>query len=774
MKQNEQVFRNELNHAIDFDKVLSQFASKASFSLSRHGIEQALPSQDLFSIKEQLDLVRDAIEFFRTGSTLSLQGCSDIEESVQKAEKQMTLQPSELAAISLFLSTCHRTINALHDTDLSKLKEYADSMERIHDLQTAIDSCIDLSGSIKEDASAELVHCRNQLMDVRKALNERTRDFIKKHSSSLMESLTTSIQGRVCVLVKAGDKNAFGGMIHGQSQSGLAFYVEPSSFVTFNNQIQMTLSKIEAEKARICQDLSLRVKKRSQALLANLETMTLLDMAFAKAKWCLEKDGVVPQIQKRDHTLILENAGHPLIDPKKVVRNTYRLQNEQKALMITGPNMGGKTVTLKTIGLFVALAHAGFPVAAHRALIPYYDSMWFTIGDQQSIENDLSTFSSHIASLAKICAESDQHSFVLLDEIGNGTDPQEGSALAIAILDHLIQKGCTVLTSTHFNALKSYGKTNPAILVASMQFDETTLKATYRYIPGVSGASYAFSIARQYHLDASILEKAQAVKEANKDRNSQELEKLERLQNEVEQEKERFDQLIQKAHQLQKEAAQEKEKWEKMKKRFDQEYDSRLESLLQEKEAQMETLYEEMRQTQTIKPHQRAKYLRDMDALRFHQEEGDEKESFSVGDYVQIESLSTHGEIVELRKKEATVLANGMKLKVKTNGLKKIKRPKIQAVSQVKKEHTDKTFSSVPLELNIIGYRVEEGLRALDHYLDQCVAHHVKQVRIIHGMGTGRLRSAVLADLKKHPAVKSTASGGPSEGGLGATIVELK
>ena len=755
MKQNEQVFRNELNHAIDFDKVLSQFAAKTSFSLSRQRIEQALPSQDLFMIREQLDLVRDSIEFFREGSTLSLQGCSDIEESVKKAEKQMILQPSELAAISLFLSICHRTINTLHDTDLSKLKEYVDSMERIHDLQAAIDSCIDLSGSIKEDASAELVHCRNQLMDIRKALNERTRDFIKKHSSSLMESLTTSIQGRVCVLVKASDKNAFGGMIHGQSQSGLAFYVEPSSFVAFNNQIQMTLSKIEAEKARICQDLSLRVKKRSQALLANLETMTLLDMAFAKAKWCLEKDGVVPQIQKRDHTLILENAGHPLIDPKKVVRNTYRLQNEQKALMITGPNMGGKTVTLKTIGLFVALAHAGFPVAAHRALIPYYDSMWFTIGDQQSIENDLSTFSSHIQSLSKICSQSNQNSFVLLDEIGNGTDPQEGSALAIAILDHLIQKGCTVLTSTHFNALKSYGKTNAAILVASMQFDEKTLKATYHYIPGVSGASYAFSIARQYHLDASILEKAQAIKEAK-------------------QEKEKFDQLIQKAHQLQKEAVSQKQKWEKAKKRFDQEYESRLETLLQEKEEQMEKLYEEMRQAQQIKPHQRAKYLRDMDALRLNQAEGDETESFSVGDYVQIENLSTHGEIIELRKKEAMVLANGMKLKVKTNGLKKIRRPKVQQIPQSHREHTDKTFSSVPLELNIIGCRVEEGLRALDHYLDQCVAHHVKQVRIIHGMGTGRLRNAVLADLKKHPAVKSTASGGPREGGLGATIVELK
>lgn len=774
MKQNEQAFRNELNHAIDFDKVLSQFAAKTSFSLSRQRIEQALPSQDLFMIREQLDLVRDSIEFFREGSTLSLQGCSDIEESVRKSEKQMTLQPKELAEISLFLSTCHRVINALQDTDLDKLKEYSNSMERVHDLQMAIDSCIDLSGAIKEDASAELIHCRNQLMDIRKTLNERTRDFIKKHNASLMESLTTSIQGRVCVLVKAGDKNAFGGMIHGQSQSGLAFYVEPSSFVPLNNQIQMILSKIEMEKARICQELSMFVKRNSQSLLSDLETMTLLDVAFAKAKWCLEKDGVVPQIQKRDHTLILENAGHPLIDPKKVVRNTYRLQNEQKALMITGPNMGGKTVTLKTIGLFVALAHAGFPVAAHRALIPYYDSMWFTIGDQQSIENDLSTFSSHIQSLSKICSQSNQNSFVLLDEIGNGTDPQEGSALAIAILDHLIQKGCTVLTSTHFNALKSYGKTNAAILVASMQFDEKTLKATYHYIPGVSGASYAFSIARQYHLDASILEKAQAIKEANKDQNSQELEKLERLQNEVEQEKEKFDQLIQKAHQLQREAASQKQKWEKAKKRFDQEYESRLETLLQEKEEQMEKLYEEMRQAQQIKPHQRAKYLRDMDALRLNQAEGDETESFSVGDYVQIENLSTHGEIIELRKKEAMVLANGMKLKVKTNGLKKIRRPKVQQIPQSQREHTDKTFSSVPLELNIIGCRVEEGLRALDHYLDQCVAHHVKQVRIIHGMGTGRLRNAVLADLKKHPAVKSTASGGPREGGLGATIVELK
>lgn len=772
MKREEHEYREELNQAIDFDKVLSQFCAYASFSLSRQRLADALPLQDRFVIQEQLDLVKDAIQLFQNGSTLSLHGCHDIEPAIKKAVRQMILSPRELLKIYSYLAACQRVQNTLQEMKDSHLLAYSETMEICQPLMKRIQDCVDASGSVKEDASVLLVNKHAELLQTRNTLTSRSREFVRKNSTKLMESLTTSIAGRVCVLVRASEKNAFGGMIHGQSQSGLAFYVEPSSFVSLNNQIQLILSQLEEEKQRICKELTTLVAQYQTHLLSNLETMTILDCAFAKAHWAIEKDGCVPVIQTRDQTLLLENARHPMIDPQKVVANTYRLKANQNVLMITGPNMGGKTVTLKTMGLFAALSHAGFPVSCHRAVLPLYRSLWFDIGDQQSIENNLSTFSSHISSLSRICAESDAHSFILLDEIGNGTDPAEGSALAIAILDALIHRQATIITSTHYNAVKAYGKTHANILVASMQFDVDGLKPTYRYLPGVSGASYAFSIARQYHLDDAILEKARQIKEENEDRTHKELEKLESLQNEVMQEKERFQKLIENAHQVQREADETKKKLLQRKEAFEREYQERLETLLAQKEQEANALLEKLKQADAIKLHEKTQLLHDLEALDVQKEEQEAHGSFQIGDYVQINSLNTHGEIVALRKKEAMVLANGMKMKVKIGNLTKMKRPRVEKIKP--QTHTERTFVRIPLELNIIGYHVAEGLQALDHYLDQCVAHHIKQVRIIHGMGTGKLRTAVLQDLSRHPMVKEYTSAGPHDGGLGATIVTLK
>ena len=774
MTRDREEFLQELNQAIDYNQVLSQIATFASFSCAKEAILNALPTFDKLSIQQDLDYAKEAMELFQSGSTASMGGCIDVTVAVKKAQKQMTLTCQELYDVSSLLVSVKNLKANIAQSECELLKDLCESMDSCNDLIKQIQAMIDMSGEIKNDATQTLKRKYKQLVDTRLSLQEKGRRFLKNNSSYLMENMTTTIQGRLCVLVKIQDKNHFGGMIHGQSQSGLAAYIEPGEFVEMNNQIQSIQMEIEEEKRRICKELSKKVDKKSLFILSDIETMTVIDIAFTKAKWAIRYDGCIPILHSNSRALRLEHASHPLIDEKKCVANTYVLKSDENCLMISGPNMGGKTVTLKTIGLFVALSHAGFPVLCHHASIPYFESIWLDIGDNQSILNNLSTFSSHVSKLSTICASCDDRSFVLLDEIGNGTDPLEGASLATAVLEYLIDKNCTVITSTHYSQVKTFGKTNPHVLVSSVEFDDETLKPTYKYVPGVSGASYAFLIASQYHLKDSILKRAQYYKSQNEEDSQKELEKLEKLQNEALKEKERFHHLIADAHRIQKEANQEKLRWEKKNKELEENYEIQLQELLEKKEKEANEIIQQLKSLKSSRQtHQQSELLHQMHMLQPDLEiETDQQEELKVGDYVQVEGLNTHGEILDIRKKDVTILTNGMKMKVKMNRLHKIHKPQIQKA--VRKEHTDKTFTRFPLELNLIGMHVEEGIQALDNYIDQAVYHHIKQVRIIHGMGTGALRNAVWQDLDRHPMVVSKTSAGPGEGGLGATIVVLK
>ncbi len=346
--------------------------------------------------------------------------------------------------------------------------------------------------------------------------------------------------------------------------------------------------------------------------------------------------------------------------------------------------------------------------------------------------------------------------------------------MAIAILKYLIQKQCTIITTTHYSQVKAFGKTNSSVLVSSVEFDSESLKPTYKYIAGISGASYAFHIANQYHLNPSILEDAKEIKSNNEKNVEQELEKLEKLQNDVLKQKERFNRLIEDAHRIQKEADQTKREMEKKKAEFDEAYQESLNEMLEEKKQEAKQIIKELRQQKVGKQHKQIEKIHDLDLLNEKQEAVEENVDveLKIGDYVKIQGLNSHGEIVDIRRNEATILTNGMKMKVKMNKLEKIHKPQIQKTSY--KAHVETVSSRFPLELNIIGMRVEEGIQALDKYLDQAVVKRIKQVRIVHGMGTGALRTAVWKDLKKQSNVSKFMAAGPNEGGLGATIVLLK
>ena len=773
MFDKQQAFKRQLDRSVDYAAVLDQIADHCSFSLSVEAIRHAMPLESVQAAAQELAFVQEGMEYVRIGKDLSMGGVSDIMPYVQSAQKNIALLSAELNSIALFLSAVNNVCHAFEEEREPRLFEYASVMDPCEKLRRQIEAMIDLSGNIKENATPALYGKIQGLRNAKADLSVFARNFTKKNSNRLMDTTTTSFQGRLCVLARTQDRNSFGGMIHGTSQSGMASYVEPREFVTWNNRIQTLEMEIEEEKRRICRELTALVSQHALALESDMETMTFLDTIMARAKWAYRKDGCIPKFQTRNHAFRFEHARHPLIDEQSVVPNDYACTKDQYCLMVSGPNMGGKTVTLKTIGLFVVLAHAGFPVIAHDAIMPWYDSMWFDIGDDQSIQNNLSTFSSHMSKIARICQVSGEHTLVLLDEIGNGTDPLEGASLATAILSHLIDRKSTIITSTHYDQVKEFGKSDPHTLVSSVEFDLETLKPTYKYLPGISQGSYAFAIAAQLHLDPGIIDNARTIKEENMKESQKALEHLELLQKQTLKKEEKFDALIQHAHQIQKEAEAEKQKWQKKKEQLEADYEQQLEAMLDEKREEARSILAKMKEHPDVKVHEQIESLHEINALGPEKKaEKEAKETFRKGDYVHIDSLNSHGEIVEIRKKQATVLTNGMKVNVKLNVLTKMKRPNVQKTAP--RPTLERVTKRFPLELNIIGMRVEEGLNALDRYLDQAIVHKAISVRIIHGMGTGKLRKAVWDDLRKRNTVKSFESAGPSDGGLGATIVTFK
>ena len=775
--RNDNSFRQELDQALDLGDVLSQIAGYASFSGSARRIRESLPVTDRLFVRGQLDLAREARDFAQNGQSASLAGITDIRELLQMAEKGQVLTTQELLEIYLFLRAAAMLADSFDQELYPGLAELADSLVTDSRLESAIAQAVGMDGTLKSDASPTLVRLNRELAQAKSALAARGREFVKKNSSALMETMTTSIAGRLCVLVKAQDKYRFGGMIHGSSQSGQAFYVEPSTFVEANSHIQSLQAEIEEEKHRICRELSRRVGAAAFTLESDFETVTEIDTALAKGRWVISVDGSIPSLQDRDLSLRLIHAAHPLLDREKAVANDYRLKAGQQVLMISGPNMGGKTVTLKTVGLCAVLAQSGFPVPAHEALLPWYEDMWFDIGDNQSISENLSTFSSHMTRISSLVNGAGKGTFALLDEVGNGTDPLEGASLAVAVLENLIQSGATVLTSTHYSQVKSWGKADPAVLVSSMEFDAQSLKPTYRYVEDVSGASYAFDIAARCGLKPEVIERARQRKELEASQVERELENLERLQETVRKKEERFGALIEDAHRLQKEADQEKAKAQKERTRIREDYAASLDAMLEEKRTEAERIIQDLKGKEKlhelVADRTRLNSLQEDEALLEPAPSPAAKNHvFKVGDYVRLTGQNTHGESLDIRRKEATVLANGIKTRVKLSALEPMARPVITKPART--HRVDSVASRFPSELNLIGMHVEEGLQALDRYLDQAVVHHASVVRIIHGMGTGKLRAAVWKDLSRRNTIKKYEAAGPSEGGLGATIVTLR
>lgn len=765
----------ESYEALELEHIKKEISRYCAFSLGIKNIVNAKPNYDSLHVKRELKRCQEAIYCTIKMGTMPLGSIYDLREALAGVKKGLTLSAKQLRQCADQVRGAQLAQNYMKNFDqgVDALLELSDALNIPTAMAEAIERCISVNDEILDGASPQLKSIRKTIKACEADVNHTVQQFIQNNGSKLMDTITTTRNDRICVLVKISEKNSIKGFIHGESASGQTAYIEPESLIHANNRLQSARSAEQEEIEKILHSLSLLVKKESDGLMSNCETFGILDAIFAKARWAKEHDACVATIDEKAEHLYLKKARHPLIDPKKVIANTYEIAMPKRILLITGSNTGGKTVTLKTVGLFVLMSMCGFPIPCEEAVMPLYDGIFVDIGDDQSIEQSLSTFSAHLSKLAYICEHATSRSLILLDELGSGTDPKEGEALAIAILDYLRTKNAMVVATTHYSQLKATGARWEEVLLSSVEFDMEKMQPTYRYIEGLSGKSNAFEIARRFGLSHKILENAAKIKEANKTQQERSMERLEdTIQENMSIQSHLEAELV--ALRAEKELFEhERAKFEAQREKLIEEAKEKAFFLVEEAREESEAILRELKENKEAKPHELLAIRKKLDTVVSEQEAVEEAQDhvYAVGDYVQIKKYNYYGEVQEVTSKYIHVLANGLKMKLKPEELIPAKK---QKVKKAKTSYAKSLRSSFALECNVIGLYVDEALAVIDKYLDNAVLAKVSSVRLVHGVGTGALRNAIHAYLKKNPRVSEFRMGGQGEGGLGATVVTLK
>lgn len=755
---------------LEFNIVKQWIADQAMFDLGKEYVLKQQMLTNTLQIKRELHRVKEAMQCIRLQGRLHINGAYNIQDSLVKASKERILSIQELWHIRMQSMACIDIKTYIQKEKSELLQELSDSLYYPEQLKKHIDHIIDDHLEIKDQASEHLYTIRQQLKESISKIDREIQKCIIEYRDYLMDTTISIHNDRRCLLVKSADKNHVKGFIHGKSSSGQAFYIEPTSLLNLNNQLQSLKNQEEDEITLLLKTLSLEVKEEIDVLAANMDTIAMVDGIFAKAFWGFVHDGCVASIVDTKQ-IILKEARHPLIDPKKVIANTYQLHDPYQMIFITGANTGGKTVTLKTIGLFVMMSQSGFPILASEASISIFNHIYVDLGDAQSIEASLSTFSAHISNLAYICNHANDKSLILLDEPGNGTDPKEGECLAIAMLEELRIKQAYVIVSTHFSELKLYTASKQDILLASVTFDTQTMKPTYHYVEGLSGQSNAFMIAKEYHLNERIVNRAIQLQESLKTTQEKALENLEK---EIHHQKQKAQELQKWSESLELQAqaiVNEQQALRAQKELILTNAKEEASQILEKTKEETKILLKEL-QEQLHKPHVITQKIHELESqLEIEEQQTSPTHDFQVGDYVEIKEYHYFGDIIDIQKDRITVFTNGIKMNVKKSSL-------ILATKQKEKQElvyqSRLKSTSVASELNVIGKTRVEAIAMIDKYLDSALLANMHQVNIIHGLGTGVLRKAVHQYLQHKKFVVSYEAAGAQNGGLGATIVHLK
>ena len=774
---------------LEYNKIIKLLTAKAGSSLGKEKIINLLPSSNYKIIEESLNETAEALLITTVSDNIPLGGIRDLKIILKKANIGAMLEANEFLNIAGTLSAAKKIKKFFKELDLEAtlLKTWAAKIEVLTQLEQQIENSIDEHGNLLDSASVELGKLRREIRTSQLKIKEKLDAILRssEYQKYFQDSLVTLRGDRYVIPIKQEYRQFFPGIVHDQSSSGATLFIEPISIIDLNNTVKELMANEKHEIERILKALAVQVLKYEQQIRLDMEILGHFDFVFAKAKFALEFQASRPEINNAG-LVELKQARHPLIPPEKVVPIDILLGKDFSTLLITGPNTGGKTVTLKTLGLFVLMAQAGLFIPAQAgSKLPVYNNVFADIGDEQSIEQSLSTFSSHMTKLIRILDVIKTGDLFLVDEIGSGTDPQEGAALAMAILDVVQEAGIATVATTHYSELKSYAYNRCGVENASVEFDLNSLRPTYKLLIGIPGSSNAFSISTKLGLSTKIIDKANEFlskehlqfeyvlaemekqklmyAELNEDLAKREAEIVvleQRLKNEKENINDRKNRIITKAEEekaniIRKTKREVEQIISELKEQFD-------DHGMKERQRAIEAARKELKEkTKIITPEE----YKSMPAL--------EIDKVKIGDSVFVTTLNAKATVREIKGKSILVELGLMKTMVSSDVCRKTSTDNKSVITKPKKISLNK-IQEVQPSIDIRGVNVQEGEDILNKYLDDVILCGLTRILVIHGKGTGALKKGVRNFLQNHSCVEKIEIPELNEGGDGATVVFMK
>jgi DNA mismatch repair protein MutS2 len=798
------LYPERLTEKIGFESIREATVKKAQSDMACEQLKSLMPYSDRQVIERRLAQTKQMMDLLLNDSAFPLRNLHDVRDYLDKARPENSIIPLNAFVKILELSITARVVKSYIDQrkeHYQALKKISVELIPLKYLEETLQDVLTENGELRSDASP-------QLQSIRKNINKRKNDLrstINRVMGRLSKQGMTSDEGatirngRMVIPVQAEYKRKVQGFVHGVSSSGQTVYLEPVEALEINNEIRQLESEEKQEIERILRELTTHVRRQRDSIRQNLETLTAFDIISAKARLSIDLDGFVPVISETSHLylkeaynplLLLKNLQLPKEKQEKVVPLNMELTNDEHCLVITGPNAGGKSVALKTLGLCSMMIQSGFAIPARDSSeIPIFDSIFVDMGDDQSIENDLSTFSSRLEWMKHTLDNADEQSLILIDEAAAGTDPEEGGALFQSLIEILMERKAKTLVTTHHGSLKVFAHDHKHAVNGSMAFDQDTLSPTYRFKKGVPGSSYAFEIAERMKLQDELLRRSRTLLGEAKSDMETLITELESKTQEAEELKKKYDQLQSKTEKernryeekrsaIEKEKEQIREKALKEAKEIMDSANQKIEEAVQQIVEQGEKDDETIKEARKEVASHRKKVSSDLQQLQEEQEQyRDSSEKPEVGDLVRLKEANTTGELKEINGGKAVISAGGLRVKTKYNKLVKVedasdRKPKKQKV-KVNFEDGSR-FKMVKPQLSIRGMRGDAAMKEVQRYIDDAVAAGRSDVQIIHGKGEGILKKLVHEYLDKRKEVKGYRMAPISQGGAGCTIVKFQ